>query len=129
MEKFDITAEKETSATREYMVKEAVQQYRDYYETDAEEQGFFEYLNNISNRDKIRFMEIGEDFSIDKYDPTGYKMVPKREFNPELSSVSNLVLDLIDFRDRIRPLAKDVALMDISRKHQRHSYETHKSAR
>jgi len=55
-------------------------------------------------------MEIGEDFSIDKYGGQGFKTISKREFNPELSTVSNLVLDLVDFRDRIRPLARDMAL-------------------
>jgi len=120
---------KETAPLREYMVKEAIEQYRDYYESDGEEQGFFEYLGNVSNRDRIRFMEIGEDFSVIKTDQTGYSMIAKREFNPELSSVSNLVLDMIDFRDRIKPLSKDMALMDISKQHQRHSYADHKRAR
>jgi hypothetical protein len=42
-------------------------------------------------------------------------MIPKREFNPELSAFSNLTLDLIDFRDRVRPQARDMALLDASR--------------
>ena len=94
----------ETNSYREYMAREGVQQYRDYYESDAEEQNFFEYLDNLSNRDRIRFMEAFEDFTIDKTDYKSYTMIPKREFNPELSAFSNLVLDLIDFKDRVRPL-------------------------
>jgi len=43
------------------MVDESVQQYKDYFESDDEDQGFFEYLDNFSNRDKIRLMEIFED--------------------------------------------------------------------
>lgn len=35
--KFDMYAEKATSAKREYMVREGLQQYRDYFEDDAEE--------------------------------------------------------------------------------------------
>jgi len=50
-EKFGDVAREGTAAYREYMVKESIQQYRDYYEDDAEEQRFFEYLDNISNRD------------------------------------------------------------------------------
>jgi hypothetical protein len=46
------------------MARESIAQYRDYYESDGEEQAFFEYLDNLSNRDRIRFMEIGEDYSI-----------------------------------------------------------------
>lgn len=97
------------------MVKEAQAQYKDYYESDAEEQVFFEYLDNLSNRDRIRFMEIFEDHAASKSDPTHYAMIAKREFNPELSAFSNLVLDLVDFKDRVRPLANDLTLFDSAR--------------
>lgn len=50
------------------MVREGVQQFKDYYESDKEEAEFFEYLENLSNRDRIRFMEIFEDFTVDKSD-------------------------------------------------------------
>lgn len=53
----DVAAEL-TRPFREYIVSESVQQYKDYYESDEEEQSFFEYLENFTNRDKIRFMEI-----------------------------------------------------------------------
>jgi len=46
----DVAAE-ESRPMREYMVSESIQQYRDYYESDDEEQGFFEYLDNYTNRD------------------------------------------------------------------------------
>jgi len=101
------------------MVREAIQQYKDYYETDAEEQGFFEYLDNFTNRDKIRMMEIFEDFTVDKSDFKNYAMIPKREYNPELSVFSNMVLDLVDFKDRVRPLSNDIAMMEYSRKYQK----------
>jgi hypothetical protein len=61
--KFKPTAVTETSPMREYMVKEGVQQFRDYYESDSEELKSFEYLDNLTNRDRIRFMEIFEDFT------------------------------------------------------------------
>ena len=44
-------------------------------------------------------------------------MIEKREFNPVLSAFSNVVLDLVDFRDRVRPLARDLTLMDVTRKY------------
>lgn len=100
------------------MVKEAIQQFKDYYEDEQEEQRFFEYLDNLSNRDQIRFMEIFEDFSVDKQDFPGYVMISKREFNPELSSISNFMLDLVDFKDRVRPMAEDISRLDVSRQHQ-----------
>lgn len=100
------------------MAREGVQQYRDYYETDNEEHGFFEYLDNLPNRDRIRFMEAFEDFTAHKYDEKAYGMIPKREFNPEMSAFGNLILDLVDFKDRVRPLAMDISLMEASKPYQ-----------
>merc|ERR1712060_186640 len=110
-----------TAAIREYMAKEGVQQYRDYYEDDPEEQGFFEYLDNLPNRDRIRFIEIFEDFTLEQGERGGYTSIPKREFNPELSAFSNILLDLQDFRDRVKPLANDLARFDASRRYQRNN--------
>mmetsp|Transcript_119518 Transcript_119518/g.166736 ORF Transcript_119518/g.166736 Transcript_119518/m.166736 type:complete len:375 (+) Transcript_119518:632-1756(+) len=114
---YKLTAQNATQSHREYMVNESLQQYRDYYESDNEEQQFFEYMDNLSNRDQIRFMEIFEDFSVAKVDMKDYAMIKKREFNPELSAFSNLLLDLVDFKDRVRPMARDIALMDVSRQY------------
>lgn len=61
-------ATQETRPFREYMVSESVQQYKDYYESDEEEAGFFQYLDNLSNRDRIRFMEIFHDPTVDRLD-------------------------------------------------------------
>ena len=52
-----------------------------------------------------------------------YAMIPKREFNPELSAFSNLILDMVDFKDRVKPAAKDLALLDVSRKYQKVSVD------
>lgn len=116
---FRKTAEEETRPWREYMAREGVQQYRDYYEDAPEEQAFFEYLDNLANRDQVRFMEIFNDFTIDKTENKGYALIPKREFNPELSAFSNLLLDLVDFKDRVRPLASDIARLDAATPHQK----------
>lgn len=80
-------------------------------------------MDNISNRDKIRFSEIFEDFTVQKYDFKDFAQIAKREFNPELSIFSNFVLDLVDFKDRVRPLAKDLALLDVSKKYQKYSIQ------
>jgi hypothetical protein len=91
---FKPRAVEDTRVFREYMVKESLNQYRDYYETDGEEQGFFQYMENLSNRDKIRFSAVFKDFTETKNDFKDFVMVQKREHNPELSLFSNLVLDL-----------------------------------
>lgn len=113
----------QTAAMREYMLKEGVQQYRDYFESDSEEQKAFEYIDHLDNRGRIRFMEIFEDYTIQREDNKEYAMIQKREFNPELSAVSNVILDLVDFRDRVRPLARDLTLMDVQSKYQRKSVD------
>ena len=66
-------------------------------------------------------MEIYKDYTINKEDLKDYIMIKKREHNPELSIFSNLVLDLVDFKDRVRPLANDIALMDVTRTYQKQS--------
>lgn len=106
---------------RDYALEEAVLQYKDYYESDAEEQKFFEYLDELPARDRIRFVDIFEDFTIKKSDNKGFVQIPKREYNPELSYFSNVALDLQDFRDRVWPLAKDAARFDSALGHQRRS--------
>jgi len=52
-------------------------------------------------------------------DHKDYMMIKKREYNPELSVFSNFVLDLQDFKDRVRPLARDISLMDVTRQYQK----------
>ena len=94
---YEDLAYEETKPYREYMLNESVQQYKDYFETDDEEQQFFEYLEDLPNRDRIRFMEIFEDHTVKKTGAKDYFMIPKREFNPELSVFQNMLLDLQDF--------------------------------
>lgn len=117
--KFKADVSEDTRIFREYMAKESVQQYKDYYESDKEEQSFFEYLQNLPNRDNIRFMEIFKDFTIPTQDHKDYVTIPKREYNAQLSVFSNLMLDLVDFKDRVRPMAKDISLLEVSRRYQK----------
>lgn len=118
-DRFRMVAEEETRPFREYMVTEALQQYKDYYESDDEEQTFFEYMDNLTNRDKIRFMEIFEDHTVDVTDKKQAVLIEKREYNPELSVLSNMVLDLVDFKDRVRPLSNDIAMLEAAGKYQK----------
>jgi hypothetical protein len=122
-EKFGDIAAEGLSGYRKWMVEEAIQQYRDYYEDDEEEQRFFEYFGNITERDQIRFLEIFNDYSVSRTDKSGYVMIPKREFNPELSTFSNFALDLIDFKDRVKPMAADIARLDVTKRYQPKTYK------
>lgn len=51
-------------------------------------------------------------------------MIQKREYNPKLSVFSNFLLDLVDFKDRVVPLAKDISLMDVSKRYQKQNVNT-----
>ena len=64
-------------------------------------------------------MECFTDYTIDPRGLEGYATITKREFNPEISAFSNLLLDLVDFRDRVRPAANDIARMDTAASYQR----------
>ena len=61
--KFNPKAVNDTRVFREYIVEEALLQYRDYYETDKEECVFFQFMDNMTNRDKIRFMDVFRDYT------------------------------------------------------------------
>jgi len=100
------------------MYNEGILQYMDYFSSDEEEIKASEFMRNLDNRSRIRFMEVFEDHTKEKGDKKGFATIPKREFNPEISAFSNLVLDFVDFKDRVRPLANDLALMDIASVHQ-----------
>jgi hypothetical protein len=50
-------------------------------------------------------MEIFEDFTVDKHDNKDFIMIKKREPNPQLSILGNMMLDLVDFKDRVKPLS------------------------
>lgn len=119
--KFNPVLSQKTQPIRDYIVSESLQQYKDYYESDREEQPFLEYFDNLTNRDKIRFSEIYEDYTMKNVDDKEYIMIPKREHNPELSLFSNFLLDLQDFKDRVVPLAHDITLDEAAQRYQRHS--------
>jgi len=64
-------------------------------------------------------MEIFEDHTVLKQDNKQFAMITKREHNPELSVMSNMVLDLVDFKDRVRPLSRDISMMEATNTHQK----------
>ena len=76
-------------------------------------------MDNLTNRDRIRFMELFEDHTVEQKDYKEYIKIEKREYNPELSVLSNMVLDLVDFKDRVRPLSNDIAMLEQANKYQK----------
>jgi hypothetical protein len=112
IQEYEDTSTIKTAPHRQYMLDESTQQYRDYFESDPEEIEFFEYLDNLPSKERVRFMEIFEDFTLPQHDFKGYSMIPKREFDPNMSYIQNFAHDLMDFTDRVRPMANDLAKID-----------------
>ena len=50
----------------------------------------------------------------DKY----YVTIPKRPYDKSKSIFTNFVDDLVDFNNRVRPIARSLAYRDVSLKHQ-----------
>lgn len=46
-------------------------------------------------------------------------MIPKREHNPQLSLMGNMVLDLVDFKDRVKPMSHDVSMLENTKRYQK----------
>lgn len=46
-------------------------------------------------------------------------MIEKREYNPELSVLSNMALDMVDFKDRVSPITKELAQQEFATKNQK----------
>ena len=64
-------------------------------------------------------MDIYEDYTIKQTENKSVASIPKREFNPELSVFGNMVLDLVDFHDRVKPMAQDMSRLDAAAAYQR----------
>ena len=64
-------------------------------------------------------MELFEDITEDQFEDKSYMMIKKREHNPQLSVLGNMVLDLVDFKDRVRPMSNDIAMLEQTRKYQK----------
>ena len=73
-------------------------------------------------------MECFTDFTVNPRKYKGYTLIPKREFNPEISSFSNFLLDMVDFKDRVRPMANDLSRHDAAMKYQRYNVDELQSA-
>ena len=64
-------------------------------------------------------MELFRDFTVVRPDQKFGVMIPKREFNPQLSVFQNMVLDIIDFKERVRPMANDIAMYESASHYQK----------
>lgn len=56
------------------IINESVQQYKDYFESDKEED--FSVLNNLSHQDKVSFLSVFENHTISPASQDGFVSIP-----------------------------------------------------
>ena len=91
----------------EFVAKEAVQQYKDYYEDDTTQD--LSLLDNISGQSLQSFIVAFENHTQSRVEQSGYKTFPKRQWNPAFGLWKNFLLDLQDFNNEIAPRARVLA--------------------
>lgn len=83
-----------------YILDEAVNQYKDYYESDTEDIHDFDH---ITPEEKQQFSTIFKDYPRPLGDNKSVITVPSREYNPNVSVIQNLKEHYSDLRTRIMP--------------------------
>ncbi len=91
----------------DFVAKEAVQQYKDYYEDDTTQD--LSILDNISGQTLQSFIVAFENHTQSRVEQSGYKSFPKRQWNPAYGLWKNFLLDLQDFSTEIAPRARVLA--------------------
>lgn len=74
------------------MLEEAVQQYKDYYETDQEDLEDFQYMND---EDRLTFAKIYKDYSKTAEDSVVMQLVEVKEGDGLLSGVTDALRHLL----------------------------------
>ena len=99
---------------RQYMMDEAILQYKDYYESDEEDIKDFDY---ISPEEKLEFAQVFKDYSRPLNTRKTVISIPKREWDSTKSISENFSEQLSDIRNRILPSVKSQIYQEAS-KHQ-----------
>ncbi|OMJ96143.1 hypothetical protein SteCoe_321 [Stentor coeruleus] len=88
------------SKYQDYILDEAVQQYKDYYESDTDDIHDFDH---ITPEEKQEFSSIFKDYAMPLGDNKAVITVPTREYNPNISVIQNLKEHYTDLRTRVMP--------------------------
>jgi hypothetical protein len=93
-------------ALKEYheeLRKEAVQSYKDYFESDGEDHTL---LANFSPEEVDRLVQVSENYARVLGDGKAFKTIPKRAWNNSLGLFSNFLLEFTEYTHFIAPKAK-----------------------
>ena len=91
---------------REYVMDEAIQQYKDYFESDEEDLEDFQYINP---EQRAKFAQVYKDYSRPLGEHKVVHTVPKRPYDPSKGLWTNFTEHLADVRQRIMPEIAQVA--------------------
>jgi hypothetical protein len=91
----------------EIIAKEGAQQYRDYFESDGEEE--LKSVEQLVSSDKGAFIDSFENYLLPKVDNKGYTTIPKREWNGAFGFWRNLSNELQDYKSSILPRANNLS--------------------
>lgn len=91
----------------ELLTKESVQLYKDYYESDAEED--FTAFNNLSSKERLVMIANFENSLLPKNDLSTVHLIPKREWEPAFGVWENFLYDITEYASFIAPRGKEIA--------------------
>jgi hypothetical protein len=89
------------------IVNESVQLYKDYYESDKEED--FNIFDNLTSKDKTVFLSVFENNTISPASQDGFVTVPKRRWENAFGLWNNFYYDFNELRNRVIPKAKAIS--------------------
>ena len=99
---------------RQYVVEEAVQQYKDYYESDEEDLKDFEY---ITPEEKLEFSQVFKDYSRPLNEPKQVISLKGLEQTGKVGFFKNFTEQLSDVRSRLLPQARLEAMKVAAKYH------------
>ncbi|KAL4505960.1 hypothetical protein ABPG72_013721 [Tetrahymena utriculariae] len=91
----------------ELLSNEAVQLYKDYYQSDAEED--FKVFENLSSKEKLVMIANFENNLLPKYDRSEVHLIPKRQWEPAFGVWENFLYDITEYASFIAPRGKEIA--------------------
>ena len=89
------------------LADEAVHQYKDYFETDAEED--FTVFDNMPDAEKTTFLSVFENYASPLGEFKGYETIPKRDWENSFGLWTNFFYNLRSYNDLVFPRATELA--------------------
>lgn len=91
----------------ELLTKESVQLYKDYFESDGEED--FKVFGNLSSKERLVMIANFENNLLPRTDRSAVHLIPKREWEPAFGVWENFLYDITEYASFIAPRGKEIA--------------------